>query len=41
MGGKHRGMGLSWDGAQKLVTLLLSGTELAVQLIDVISHIHG
>lgn len=41
MGGKRRGMGLSWDGAQKLVTLLLSGAELAVQLIDVISHIHG
>ena len=41
MGRKHRGMGLSWDGAQKLVTLLLSGAELAVQLIDVISHIHG
>lgn len=32
---------LSWDGAQKLVTLLLGTTELAVQLIDAISHIHG
>ena len=41
MGKKHRGDGLSWDGAQKLVMLLLSTAELAVQLIDVISHIHG
>jgi hypothetical protein len=31
---------LSADSAQKLVTLLLSGTELAVQLIDVFSRIH-
>jgi hypothetical protein len=40
MGKKHRGEGPSWDGAQKLVTLLLSGAELAVQVIDVISHLH-
>ena len=32
---------LSWDGAQKVVTLLLSTTELAVQVIDVISRIHN
>jgi hypothetical protein len=41
MGKKHRGKGMSWDDAQKVVTLLLSGAELAVQLIDAISHIHG
>lgn len=41
MGTKRRGKGLSLDSAQKLVTLLLSGSELVVQLIDVISHIHG
>jgi hypothetical protein len=41
MGTKHRGKSLSLDSVQKVVTLLLSGTELAVQLIDVISHIHG
>jgi hypothetical protein len=35
---RHR---LSWDGAQKLVTLLLSTAELGVQLIDILSHIHG
>ncbi len=31
---------LSWDDAQKLAALLLSTAELAVQLIDAISHIH-
>jgi hypothetical protein len=41
MGRKHRGEGLSWDGVQKLATLLLSAAELAVQVIDAISHIHG
>ena len=34
---RHR---LSWDDAQKLAALLLSSAELAVQLIDAISHIH-
>jgi hypothetical protein len=41
MGTKRRGKGLSLDSVQKVVTLLLRGTELAVQLIDMISHIHG
>jgi hypothetical protein len=41
MGTKRRGKGLSLDDAQKLVTLLISGSELAVQLIDVIRRIHG
>ena len=35
-GHRHR---LSWDGVQKLVTLLLSTAELAVQVIDAISRI--
>lgn len=39
MAGRYR-LRLSVDSAQKLVTLLLSGTELAVQLLDVISRIH-
>jgi hypothetical protein len=30
---------LSWDNAQKLVTLLLSTAELAVRVIDAISRI--
>ena len=39
MAGNHRHR-LSWDNAQKLAALLLSTAELAVQLIDAISHIH-
>jgi hypothetical protein len=35
-GRRHR---LSWDGAEKLVRLLLSTAELAVQVIDAISRI--
>ena len=35
----RRRLHLSWDGAQKLVTLLLSGAELAVQLADVFSRV--
>ena len=31
---------LSCDSAQKVVTLLLSGAELAVQVLDAISRIH-
>jgi hypothetical protein len=39
MAGRNRHR-LSADSVQKIVTLLLSGTELVVQLIDVISHVH-
>jgi hypothetical protein len=35
-GHRHR---LSWDSAQKLVTLLLSTAELVAQVIDAISRI--
>ena len=35
--GRHR---LSVDNVQKIVALLLSGTELVVQVIEVISHVH-
>ena len=37
---KRNRLRLSCDSAEKLLRLLVRATDLAVQLIDAISHIH-